>query len=30
MLARFGAARIVTDDNMVPEWRDAFGVQIAR
>jgi spermidine synthase len=30
MLARFTEARVITDDNMVPEWRDDFSVQIAR
>src|SRR5262249_26517697 len=29
MLARFTAARVITDDNMVPEWRDDLSVQIA-
>ncbi len=31
MLARFGAtARVITDDNMVPEWRDPLREQLAR
>jgi len=30
MLPRFSSARVITDDNMVPEWRDPLTVQIAR
>ena len=31
MLARFGAAaRVITDDNMIPEWKDPLSEQLAR
>jgi spermidine synthase len=30
MLARFPGARVITDDNMLAEWRDDFMTQIAR
>jgi spermidine synthase len=30
MLARFTAARVITDDNMVPEWKDPLTEQLAR
>jgi len=30
MLARFTDARVITDDNMVPEWKDPLKEQLAR
>ena len=30
MLGRFDGAQVITDDNMVPEWRDPLKEQIAR